>query len=160
MKALDSNDLKILSLLQENSRYPLKYLSEQVQLSSPAISTRIERLEKSGLIEGYSASIDPASLGFKITAFINLSLEPYQKAEFYPFIESCPNVLECNCVTGPYSMLMKVAFPSTPELDQFINQLQVFGKTETQIVFSTAVKPRGISMSLVEALANESEDED
>ena len=56
-------------------------------------------------------------------------------------------------------MLMKVAFPSTPELDQFINQLQVYGKTETQIVFSTAVKPRGISMSLVEALANESEDE-
>ena len=82
MKAFDNNDLKILSLLQENSRYPLKYLSEQVQLSSPAISTRIERLEKKGVIEGYNASIDPATLGFKITAFINLSLEPYQKAEF------------------------------------------------------------------------------
>ena len=58
MKAFDNNDLKILSLLQENSRYPLKYLSEQVQLSSPAISTRIERLEKKGVIEGYMFNLN------------------------------------------------------------------------------------------------------
>ena len=68
---------------------------------------------------------------------MNMELEPVQKPEFYPFIKSCPNVVECNCVTGNYSMLMKVAFPSTIELDGFIGQLQHFGKTQTQIVFST-----------------------
>ena len=47
-------------------------------------------------------------------------------------------------------MLMKVAFPSTIELDGFIGQLQHFGKTQTQIVFSTPVEPRGLN---VEALA-------
>lgn len=40
---------------------------------------------------------------------MNMELEPVQKPEFYPFIESIPNVIECNCVTGNYSMLMKVA---------------------------------------------------
>ena len=50
---------------------------------------------------------------------MNMELEPVQKPEFYPFIESIPNVIECNCVTGNYSMLMKVAFPSTIELDGF-----------------------------------------
>ena len=74
---------------------------------------------------------------------MNMELEPVQKPEFYPFIESIPNVIECNCVTGNYSMLMKVAFPSTIELDGFIGQLQHFGKTQTQIVFSTPVEPRG-----------------
>ena len=70
---------------------------------------------------------------------MNMELEPVQKPEFYPFIESIPNVIECNCVTGNYSMLMKVAFPSTIELDGFIGQLPHFGKTQTQIVFSTPV---------------------
>ena len=75
---------------------------------------------------------------------MNMELEPVQKPEFYPFIESIPNVIECNCVTGNYSMLMKVAFPSTIELDGFIGQLQHFGRTKTQIVFSTSVNHRGI----------------
>ena len=57
-----------------------------------------------------------------------------------------PNVLECNCVTGEYSMLMKVAFQSTMDLDIFIGQLQKFGKTSTQIVFSTQVGPRGVDV--------------
>lgn len=43
-------------------------------------------------------------------------------------------------------MLIKVAYPSTQELDTFIGRLQEFGNTQTQIVFSTAVKPRGIDL--------------
>ena len=46
---MDKIDRKILSLLQENARYPLKYLAQKVFLSSPAVSTRIERLEKAGI---------------------------------------------------------------------------------------------------------------
>ena len=147
---MDKIDIKILSLLQENSRYPLKFLAEKVFLSSPAVSARIERLEKQGIITGYHATLDPLTLGFHITAFINLTLEPHQKTEFYPFVESCPNVLECNCVTGTYSMLIKVCFPSTQELDHFIGQLQTHGKTETQIVFSTPVPSRGIDLTPIE----------
>ena len=147
---MDKIDIKILSLLQENARHPLKYLAEKVFLSSPAVSARIERLEKQGIIKGYHAVLDPVTLGYHITAFINLTLEPHQKAEFYPFIDSCPNVMECNCVTGAYSMLIKVCFPSTQELDHFIGQLQTYGKTETQIVFSTPVQPRGINISVLE----------
>ena len=155
---MDKIDIKILSLLQENARYPLKFLAEKVFLSSPAVSSRIERLEKKGIIKGYHATLDPLTLGFHITAFINLTLEPHQKTEFYPFIEACPNVLECNCVTGNYSMLIKVCFKSTQELDHFINVLQTYGKTETQIVFSTPVEPRGIDVSIFDE--NDSEKED
>ena len=118
---MDKIDRKILSLLQENARYPLKYLAQKVFLSSPAVSTRIERME-------------------------NLTLDPKQKNEFYPYVTDCPNVLECNCVTGTYSIMLKVAFPSTMELDTFIGHLQQFGNTQTQIVFSTAVPPRGVGI--------------
>ena len=85
-----------------------------------------------------------SALEDQIKAFINLEVLPSQKPEFYPYIESCPHVMECNCVTGDYSMLIKVCFRTTQELDQFINQLHRFGRTSTQIVFSTAVEHRGI----------------
>ena len=143
---MDNIDKKILFLLQENARHPLKYLASKVFLSSPAVSARIDRLEKEKIITGYHADIDPAKLGYHVTAFINMSLDPKQKPVFYPFIEECPNVPECNCVTGAYSMLIKVAFQSTMELDSFIGQLQKYGKTETQIVFSTPVNARGINI--------------
>ena len=141
---MDNIDRRILTILQENARTPLKAIAEQVFLSSPAVSARIERLEQAGYITGYQAQLSSAAMGYQIKAFINLEVEPGQKPEFYPYIESVPNVMECNCVTGDYSMLIEVCFHTTQELDQFINQLHRFGRTRTQIVFSTPVEHRGI----------------
>ncbi|MGN1086370.1 MAG: Lrp/AsnC family transcriptional regulator [Porcipelethomonas sp.] len=143
---MDKIDVKLITLLQENARYPLKFLASQVFLSAPAVSSRIDKLEKQGIILGYNTVIDKQKLGYHITAFINLEMTPNQKPEFYPFIQQCPNVLECNCVTGSFSMLIKVAFHSTQELDTFIGQLQHFGNTSTQIVFSTPVANREITI--------------
>ena len=108
-----------------------------------------EKLEKDGVIAGYHAMVDPMKLGYHILAFINLDVIPEDKPKFYAYAESVPNVLECSCVTGEYSMLMKVAFQTTMELDIFIGQLQKFGKTSTQIVFSTHVGPRGVDVDEV-----------
>ena len=144
---MDKIDMKLLALLQENARTPLKQLAEEVFLSSPAVSARIDRLEKAGIITGYKATVDHLKLGYHIMAFVNLEVPPDQKNAFYPFIAACPNVVECNCVTGTYSMLIKVIFPGTMELDAFIGQLQKFGHTQTQIVFSTPVEPRGIELA-------------
>ena len=148
---MDNIDRKILTILQQNARTPLKVIAEQVFLSSPAVSARIERLEAAGYILGYQAQLSCAAMGYQIKAFINLEVEPSQKPEFYPYIENCPNVMECNCVTGDYSMLVEVCFHTTQELDQFINQLHRFGRTRTQIVFSTPVEHRGFSAMEPEA---------
>ena len=145
---MDNIDRKILTILQDNARTPLKVIAEQVFLSSPAVSARIERLEAAGLITSYQAQLSAAAMGYQIKAFISLEVEPRQKPEFYPYIEKCPNVMECNCLTGDYSMLLKVCFHTTQELDQFINQLDQFGRTRTQIVFSTPVEHRGIPAAL------------
>ena len=145
---MDNIDRKILTILQDNARTPLNVIAEQVFLSSPAVSARIERLEAAGLITSYQAQLSAAAMGYQIKAFISLEVEPRQKPEFYPYIEKCPNVMECNCVTGDYSMLLKVCFHTTQELDQFINQLDQFGRTRTQIVFSTPVEHRGIPAAL------------
>ena len=143
---MDDIDRKILKLLQENARTSLKTIAEKTFLSSPALSSRIERMEREGIILGYEAQVDPIKLGYHILAFINLNVLPEDKPKFYAYANGVPNILECSCVTGEYSMLMKVAFPSTRELDIFVGQLQTYGKTSTQIVFSTHVGPRGVDV--------------
>ncbi len=141
---LDAIDQKIIELLQENARISIKEIASQVFLSSPAVTARIERLEKNKYIKGYHAAVDSVNMGYKIKAFVNLDLEPFQKEEFYPFIQAIENVIECNCITGEYSMLIEVEFSDTEDLDEFINKIQKFGKTRTQIVFSTPVEHRGV----------------
>lgn len=143
---MDAIDLKLITLLQKNARTPLKQLAEQVFLSSPATASRIERLEKEGIIKGYSAIIDMKKSGFPIISFINLDLSPSEKPTFYPFICAHPNVLECYCVTGHHSIIMKTAFDTTEALDEFIGELQSFGATETKIAFSAPLEPRGIGI--------------
>ena len=146
---MDSIDLKLITILQENARIPLKSLAERVYLSSPATAARIAKLEKDGIIEGYSAKVNLKAVGMPITAFISLDLDPKQKPSFYPFVRSHPNVLECSCVTGRYSHLIKVAFETTEALDTFIGELNSFGHTETQIAFSTPQPPRGLGVEKI-----------
>ena len=143
---MDAVDKKLVGLLQENARTPLKVLAEKVFLSSPAVSARLAKLEKEGILRGYHADVDPLKVGYHIMAFINLEMEPVRKPEFYQFARGCKSVLECHCITGQYTILLKVAFPSTMELDVFIGQLQKFGKTSTSIVFSTEVESRGVDV--------------
>ncbi|MFT4007247.1 MAG: Lrp/AsnC family transcriptional regulator [Lacrimispora sp.] len=144
---MDDIDKKIVQTLQKNARASLKNIAESTFLSSPAVSARIEKLEREKIITGYHASVDPMKLGYHIIAFVNLDVSPVEKVQFYAYMDSIPNVLECNCVTGEYSMLVKVAFHSTMELDIFIGRLQKYGKTSTQIVFSTPVGPRGVDVT-------------
>ena len=127
---LDHIDYEILKMLQKNARVPLKEIAERVYLSSPAVSARIDTLMKKGYIEGFHAQINPQVMGYHIKAFINLEVTPQDKKQFYPFIKECKNVV----------------FHSTAELDQFIGELQEYGRTNTLIVFSTSVEHRGLIM--------------
>lgn len=139
---MDAIDQKILSLLELNARIPLKQIAAQVFLSPPAVSARIERLERSGIITGYRAAVSHEKLGFYITAFINVVLSPEQQEAFCSFMEQCSNVTECYHVAGYFSMLVKACFHDTQQLNAFVSRIQKFGKTETQVVFSSIIAQR------------------
>lgn len=140
MKNIDELDVQILNHLKMNARISLKELSSKVHLTTPAVSSRIDKLEAAGFIKGYHADIDLEKIGYKIKAFIQMSVQPEDQRKFYDFIQKKDCVLECSHITGPYSMLLKVVTPSTSELDTLIGELQEFGRTETQVVFSTVLE--------------------
>ena len=124
---MDALDRKILNIMQKNSRITVKQIAEECFISSPSVSVRLQNLEGLGYIRTYQAILDHQKLGFLI-----------------------PNVVECDCITGDYSMLLKVYYSNTIELDEFINDLQRFGDTKTHIVFSTNVGPRGLQIQVNE----------
>ena len=140
---LDKTDLAILRILQKNARTSLKVIAEKTFISAPTVATRIAALEKMGVLKGYHAEVNNKLLGNTVRSFINLEVTPSRKAELYPFLESTRNVLACDHVTGEYSLLIETIFEDTDALNRFIGKLQEFGRTKTQIVFSTVVPHRG-----------------
>ena len=134
---MDQIDQKILSLLEENARMPLKKIAEQVFLSPPAVATRMERLERKGIILGYRAVLSPDKLGRRVMAFIHVVIQPEHQSAFAEFVRGLQPVTACYHVTGPYSMLLQVHCDDTAQLDALVTKIQKFGNTQTQVVFST-----------------------
>lgn len=144
-RKLDFIDHQMISLLQENARMSLKDLASRIYLSSPAASARLEKLEREGYITGFHASVNHEMMGYSIKAFVTIAVDARLKEEFLEQMRRCRNVIECNCISGDYAMLLEVVYPDTEALEQFVGKLQKYGKTKTQIVFSTAVEHREIA---------------
>lgn len=143
-RSVDTIDRQILEILERDARTPLKKIAAAVFLSPPAVSARIERMEQRGVITGYRALVDPQRLGYAITALINIAILPKHQPAFAQFVKGCSNVTECYHVAGTYSMLLKACFATTGQVDSFVESLQRYGKTQTQIVLSTVVEPREV----------------
>ena len=141
---IDKTDRRILQMLEENARTSVKDIAETNFMSSPAVANRIRRMESTNLIKNYYADIDYSAMGYVVKAFINLEVKPEDKSEFYPFIEKIPNVVQCDCITGDYSMLIQASYKRPEELDHLVNELQKFGRTKTEIAFSTPIEHRPI----------------
>ena len=138
---LDSVDRHILSLLQENCKLPLARIGERVGLSAPAVAERIDKLEKSGVIRGYTAVLDSHKLGKDITAFIGVCIEhPRLITKFEREIDRLEDIQECHHVTGQYTLLLKAKADNTPALEQLIRNIRFLEgvtRTETLVVLST-----------------------
>ena len=133
-------DVQIMNLLKIDARTPADQLAGELGITADELAARMDNLEKAGYIKGYYTDIDLEKIGYRIKAFIMISVLPEDQRKFYDFIQKKDFVLECNHITGPYSMLLKVVTPTTSELDTFIGELQEFGRTETQVVFSTVLE--------------------
>ena len=133
---MDDLDRKILALLAKNARMPVKEIAEKVALTSPAVSSRIHKLETDGIISGYTVMLNRPSDRVYVDALISLSVAP---SELVELMKNSKEVLQCYHVTGAYTFLIKVSCGSMPQLEHLILQFQKLGTTSTQIILSTPV---------------------
>ena len=142
---MDSIDKKILDLLQDNGRITVKEITQTISLTAPAVSERIRRMEKEGIIEGYTALINPQKIGRSVHALINVSIQPQDRENLLNLVEQEPLVVECYHVTGDYSYLVKVDAREIGDLVKLIIKFQKMGRTSTQIILSTPIERKKMS---------------
>lgn len=137
---MDSTDYRIIQILLEDGRIPMKELAQKVSLSPPAVAERVRRLEEENIITGYKAVINYDNLGKKINVLINVGLKAQRNEKFMEFIETEDDIIECHQVTGPYNKIMKARVEDIASLEKLVGRIQMFGNTETYIILSSIEK--------------------
>ena len=137
---MDATDYKILEILLEDGRIPMKELAQKVALSAPAAAERVKRLEEENVITGYKAEINYAKLGKKINVLINVGINVQRTEKFMEFIKTEDSIIECYHVTGPYCKILKARLEDIASLEKLIGKIQMFGDTETFIILSSLEK--------------------
>ncbi|MEO0495586.1 MAG: Lrp/AsnC family transcriptional regulator [Actinomycetota bacterium] len=142
---LDQIDRRILSELTSDGRMSFRELGERVGLSAPAVTERVRRLERDGVITGYAATVDPEAVGSPILVImrvIHASGRP--PVEIGEMAATRPEVIECNRVTGAESHVIRAWCRDLAHLNELIEVFTEFGETITNVVTDTPVKRRAI----------------
>ncbi len=122
---LDRIDKAILAALVDNGRISNAQLAEKVGLSPSPCWQRVRRLEESGIIAGYTATIDHARLGASDIVLVEVALERHDEAvleEFGKAMAALPEVLEVYLTAGEYDYLVKVAVNGTAGYEDFLRR--------------------------------------
>ena len=139
--ALDTIDVKILEVLQENARVSISELSKQVNLSLSAVSERLKKLENSSIIEQYTTVLNPAAMEKDLSAIMMISMEdPSDTDEFRRLVQSLDEILECHYITGTYDYVLKITTKNMATLEALMNKIKSIKSikhTETNVIFST-----------------------
>jgi Lrp/AsnC family transcriptional regulator, leucine-responsive regulatory protein len=141
--SLKSLDVKALETLMRNGRATWAELGQLLDLSAPSAADRVRKLEQHGVIRGYVALVDPASVGRPLTAYVSVSLASHRnRTAFLRAISKMDPVVECHHVAGDDDYLLKVRCRGTQDLDHLLakelkDRLGV-AHTRTTIVLSTA----------------------
>ena len=97
---MDELDSKIIQLMMRNARMPVKEIAKQVNLTSPAVSSRIHRMEQEGIIGGYTVRLHHPGENNRVQALISIQTAASERDHFLKMIQGEPQILQCYRVTG------------------------------------------------------------
>jgi Lrp/AsnC family transcriptional regulator, leucine-responsive regulatory protein len=146
--ALDDVNLRLIGELQEDARLPLAELGRRVGLSAPAVGERLARLQQSGVITGYRATVDPRALGYALTCILRIRPAPRELAKVADLARDTPEVTECHRGTGEDCYFIKLHVRDVQHLEEVIDRFALFGQTTTSILQSSPVPGRGLSTAI------------
>ena len=109
--SLDVKDVAILKLLQQNARFTVKQIAEQVHLSTTPVHERIKRMEENGVIKQYAALLDYAKVKKGLMAICYVSLKEHSKTAGTKFVKAIlqmPEIIECFTISGEFDFMLKV----------------------------------------------------
>lgn len=122
---LDSLDQKIVALLVADGRRPLADIGREVGLSTPAVKRRVDRLEQTRVIRGYTAIVDQAELGWALEAIVELRFEGMAPpADAARSLQGMPEIVSAFTVAGDFDLVLRIRVRDTSHLQETINRLR------------------------------------
>lgn len=124
---MDVKDVEILRLLQQNARMSVKEIADLVHLSPTPVHERVKRMERNGIIQSYTAMVDPAKVKKGLMVICYVSLRQHSKnagSRFIKHIHELPEVIECYNISGEFDFMLKVVAENMDEYYNFhVNKL-------------------------------------
>src|SRR5829696_8254326 len=152
---MDGIDGQIVALLRENARRSFQDIGKRVSLSAPAVKRRVDRLEREGVIRGYSATVNPAAFGWHAHAFVELFCEGRMSgAEVREAVGAHPEVEGAYTIAGAPSAIIHVRAADTQHLEEALERIREtpgVTRTQTQVVLSTLFERPASNGSITKA---------
>lgn len=137
---IGDKDKAVLNLLRENARATTTELASKLGLSRSTVQKRLERLEDTGVIEGYTVQLSSAYMDQEIKAHVSITVEPRMTNEIIAAMTKMQGVRAIYSVSGPYDLICEVAALSVRELDAVIDDIiEIAGveRTVSSVILST-----------------------
>ncbi len=145
---LDRIDFEILTALQNNARLSNKELAARIGLAPSSCLERVRRLERSGVIQGFHAEVDPRRLGIGLQALVFVRLQRHSRARveaFRRYALALPEAIGVFHVTGEFDFLVRIGLRDADHMrnllmDSFTTRSEV-SHLETHLIFEYVRKP-------------------
>jgi DNA-binding Lrp family transcriptional regulator len=135
-------DRTILGLLGADARMSVATLARRLKVARSTVQARLERLETTGIIAGYTLKLGEAARTARIRATILLTIEPRAQAGILQRLKAVPEVETAHSTSGRFDLLLQVSAPGTAALDEVldrIGQMQGVKSSESLIHLSTRI---------------------
>ena len=118
MLRLDKKDLKIIDIIKQNSRLPIRDIAKKAQLKSSTVHLRLQKLIKNRIIEKFTLKLNNQAAEQDFIAFVYLTAQNLPNTFF-----SNTNLKEAFHITGEYNLLLKLKFKDISQFNNYLNSL-------------------------------------
>jgi DNA-binding Lrp family transcriptional regulator len=142
---IDQLDGRLIEALREDPRVGLLEIARRVGVARGTVQARLSKLEARGVITGYGPEVEPAAMGYPISAFVFVELNQGRLQEATEAARAVPEVLEVDAITGAQDLLCRIVAHDTEHLQEIVNGLvasEAIQRCTSHIVLSRQVSPR------------------
>lgn len=136
---IDDLNWKILNRLQQNARESFANIGRSIGLTAPAVGERVKKMEDTGILLGYNATVSHSLTGHQLKAIITLRAFMGKLKPFLAIVLTFDEVINCYRITGNENIVMEVVLKDQFHLERFIDKLIQYGETRTNIVLSHVI---------------------
>ena len=139
---MDELDTRLLDLLREDARASTAQLARALGVSRTTLQSRLERLERTGVVAGYTVRLSEANERGQIHAYVLMTVSPKQSAAVVAGVRKLPGVRLLQSASGPFDLIAKAVAPGVKEMDALIDALGALPgveRTTSSIVLSTKI---------------------